>query len=73
MREPHIQDKVFQLLLAALMLVPLMIAFKGSGGFADAYGTYLPSGGDAVAARHEALLLAGGRSIALFVTASVFP
>src|SRR6266566_888510 len=64
MRQSSSNDRIAQQILAALLIVPLIFAFWGSGGFADAFGTYQPS--EAVAAeRRMALIEAGLRSLLL--------
>lgn len=62
MRELQPREKRLQLLIAAILLAPLLVAFWGSGGFTDAYNN-VPSTNGASAARQGALMLAMGRSL----------
>jgi iron(III) transport system permease protein len=55
--------------VAALVLLPLLAAFSGAGGFADAYGTLQPDG-EAAAARRWILATATGHSLAIGVLAT---
>jgi iron(III) transport system permease protein len=63
MRQPDRTDRVVQCAVAALLLLPLLAAFLGGGGFSDAYGAYQPTDGAVVAARRAALAAATCRSL----------
>ncbi|MCY3021787.1 MAG: hypothetical protein NTW87_22480 [Planctomycetota bacterium] len=68
---PSGRDRIVHYALAALLLLPLLLAFAGSGGFSDAYGTYQTSDPAALAARRWALAAATGRSLLIGVLATL--
>ena len=72
MRAATPRETLIQSVCALLLLVSLLAAFSGSGGFEDAYGAWQPGNNAAFEARLESLAAAFGRSLLIGVlTASM--
>ncbi|HYG78641.1 MAG TPA: hypothetical protein VEK08_26815 [Planctomycetota bacterium] len=70
MRQPSKIDHALHVLLALALLAPLLIAFAGQGGFADAFGSYESGEPGFAAARKAALVAATGRSLLVGILAT---
>jgi len=73
MRASTLSERLLHCLLAAVLLVPLALAFFGAGGFDDAYGGTTPpisGGGEVLISRQTALLQASMRSMGLALLAT---